>query len=103
MSDTPDPYAARPYVPPTDRLDDEPGDAAPADAPAGQPEGAAGSDPFTHRFEPTAPAQDAQRDAPDAATSEATPSSGRTSDPDPQSGKVPTAATYAADPNPAST
>ena len=33
MSDTPDPYAARPYVPPTDRPDAD-GEATPAEAPA---------------------------------------------------------------------
>ena len=81
MSDTPDPYAARPYVPPTDRPDDQPGDAAPADARAEQPEGSAGSDPFTHRFEPTSSAQAAEPDSPDAPTSE------------PPSQEVPTAAT----------
>jgi putative serine protease PepD len=102
MSDTPDPYAARPYVPPTDRPDDEPGDAAPADARAEQPEGSAGSDPFTHRFEPTSSAQAASggtsradlargTDSPDTPTSE------------PPSQEVPTAATYAADPHHGST
>ncbi len=38
MSDTPDPYSARPYVPPTDRPDET-------------ADGAAESDPNTHRFE----------------------------------------------------
>jgi putative serine protease PepD len=64
MSDTSDPFAARPYVPPAER----------ADVPDPDP------GPFTHRFEDQAAAP---------STSEA-------------SGGVPTAATYAADPEPAS-
>jgi putative serine protease PepD len=87
MSDTPDPYAARPYVPPTDRPADEAGDTAPEEAPAEQAEGATGSDPFTHRFEPTPSAQSAE---PDVQATQ-TPS------------QVPTAAAYAADPNYGST
>jgi putative serine protease PepD len=88
MSDTPDPYAARPYVPPTDRPDDEPGDTAPEEASAEQPEGTTESDPFTHRFEPTPATQTAEPTAPATPTGQQAPND-----------KVPTAATYAADPN----
>jgi len=81
MSDTPDPYAARPYVPPTDRPDAD-GDATPAEAPAGPAaEQSRGDDPYTHRFE----------------TSMQPPSQPAPSQP------VPTAATYAADPAQGST
>jgi len=98
MSDTPDPYAARPYVPPTDRSADEPGDTAPEEAPAEQAEGATGSDPFTHRFEPTPSAQSAEPAAPDSGgTSRADLARGTTPS------QVPTAAAYAADPNYGST
>ena len=86
MSDTPDPYAARPYVPPTDQPDDTGSDAVPAEQPASapvEPAAAAGgapeSDPYTHRFEPTA------------------------SSSQPEPSPVPTAATYAADPHHGST
>jgi len=81
MSDTPDPYAARPYVPPTDQPDADPEvapGAASSDAPSDAP-AADGSDPYTHRFEPTSSAPAAQ---PAVTTSQ----------------PVPTAATYAADP-----
>jgi putative serine protease PepD len=80
MSDTPDPYAARPYVPPTDRPEDTSDDATPAEQPASPPveaapaENGAESDPNTHRFEPSAPSTR------------------------PEPTQVPTAATYAADP-----
>src|SRR5688500_549161 len=84
MSDTPDPYAARPYVPPTDRPDAD-GDAAPAEASAEQPQG---DDPYTHRFE--------------AAAEQPTEATGPTSQASP-SQAVPTAATYAADPSHGST
>ena len=99
MSDTPDPYAARPYVPPTDRPDDADSDVTPANAPAEQAEGAATEpagppaeattpDPYTHRFEPSG---------------QPTPSSSATSGADSVRETVPTAATYAADPNHGST
>jgi len=97
MSDTPDPYAARPYVPPTDRPDDAGGGAEPAEHPANAPAeptaqaaDAPESDPYTHRFEPATP------------TSEPA-SSGGTSRADLARGTVPTAATYAADPHHGST
>jgi putative serine protease PepD len=102
MSDTPDPYAARPYVPPTDRPDDEPGDAAPADAGEKQPEGSGGSDPFTHRFEPTSSAQAASGGTSRADLARGTDSTD-TPTSEPPSQEVPTAATYAADPNHGST
>jgi putative serine protease PepD len=89
MSDTPDPYAARPYVPPTDRPDAD-GEATPAEAPAGQPQG---DDPYTHRFEDS--------------TDQSDQSTAPTSDPAPTQAAarqtVPTAASYAADPGPDST
>jgi putative serine protease PepD len=96
MSDTPDPYAARPYVPPTDRPDDEPSEATSADAPAAGAESGpaaptADADPYTHRFEPDAAAQHAE---PGVAAS-----GGGSSDADSARGTVPTAATYAADPH----
>lgn len=71
MSETPDPFAARPYVPPTQQ-----GEAADAD-PKPTPEADPG--PFTHRFEPAA--------TPGAGSATAAPSQA-----------VPTAASYAADP-----
>jgi putative serine protease PepD len=83
MSDTPDPYAARPYVPPTDRPDGAGSDAEPTEQatsepvePTGSAEGTAESDSNTHRFEPS------------TSSSEPGPSAA-----------VPTAATYAADPH----
>ena len=92
MSDTPDPYAARPYVPPTDRPDDEPGGATPAEPPVVPAQSApatpdADADPYTHRFEAGTSAQPTED----------------TSDSGAARGTVPTAATYAADPHHGST
>ena len=89
MSDTPDPYAARPYVPPTDRPDEASDDvtadvaaeSSAADAAAEQPDGT--SDPYTHRFEPT-----------DSGSSERSEGTSRA---DSARATVPTAATYAND------
>ncbi len=96
MSDTPDPYAARPYVPPTDRPDDDASAGAPTGAAEAQPRsaptepGSAGgteSDPYTHRFEPTS--------AEPRSAAPAVPAAPAASPAQP----VPTAATYAADPH----
>jgi putative serine protease PepD len=49
MSDTPDPFAARPYVPPNER--DQPGEPDPAPDAGDRPAEAPASGPLTHRFE----------------------------------------------------
>ena len=86
MSDTPDPYSARPYVPPTDRPDEAAAD------PAAPVAAGAGSDPQVHRFEPSS---DSAQNRPEPGP--AAPS------PQPPSPTVPTAATYASAPHSEST